>query len=465
MRGDRCHPFFISWEIPRISYYIKCFARMSTRTIKKDLNRVVGDMSMSRLWEVCNIYLAEGTEESYLALRTLLNAKENEAEIQESNELIVMWVASAIWALEQQIYGKTTIYVGCTCVEEVVQKYQYAKFVFRRIEQLLSGDICIQGIRELLQMEMSMASFFYIIKKEVRKSYQTMLLCAAYLESLGEKVRRDELLQWVQSSEFVEYEKESLEVAQAEQVPEMLYNEESQEEKAEYVGDSIKVAQENKNEHKFCFIVCTNNQLFLEECFLYISQLILPSGYEIETLTVWEAESMCAGYNEGMEASDALYKIYLHQDVFITNKYFLYDILKVYNADAAIGLIGMVGCEALPDSGVMWETKRIGSLYNAANVDTTVMENAIVPLEYGYKIVEAVDGLIMITNRDIPFRADLFDGWDFYDASACMEFRKRGYKVVVAGQKEPWCIHDCGKANLNDYERNRKIFVSEYFAK
>ena len=29
--------------------------------------------------------------------------------------------------------------------------------------------------------------------------------------------------------------------------------------------------------------------------------------------------------------------------------------------------------------------------------------------------VEGVDGLLMATQYDIPWREDLFDGWDFYD--------------------------------------------------
>ena len=72
------------------------------------------------------------------------------------------------------------------------------------------------------------------------------------------------------------------------------------------------------------------------------------------------------------------------------------------------------------------------------------------------------DGLIMVTQYDLPWREDLFQGWHFYDVSQCLEFEKAGYKVGVIKQISPWCLHDCGKVNGTGYEDNRKIFVQHY---
>ncbi len=73
------------------------------------------------------------------------------------------------------------------------------------------------------------------------------------------------------------------------------------------------------NDHKFCFIICTNNDLLLGEALHYIDHLEIPDGYEVDLLTVNDASSMTEGYNEAMTTSDAKYKIYMHQDVFILN--------------------------------------------------------------------------------------------------------------------------------------------------
>lgn len=76
--------------------------------------------------------------------------------------------------------------------------------------------------------------------------------------------------------------------------------------------------------------------------------------------------------------------------------------------------------------------------------------------------VEAIDGLLMATQYDIPWREDLFDKWDFYDVSQTQEFIRKGYKVVVPNTGKPWVIHDDGFVNLKNYYEERKKFVKEY---
>ena len=98
-----------------------------------------------------------------------------------------------------------------------------------------------------------------------------------------------------------------------------------------------------QNEKKICFIACVNNEVFWQECLLYIDQLVIPKGYEVDVLAVWDARSIAAGYNEGMQATDAKYKIYLHQDTFITDKYFLQELIDIFAIDKKIGMVGMVG--------------------------------------------------------------------------------------------------------------------------
>ena len=113
---------------------------------------------------------------------------------------------------------------------------------------------------------------------------------------------------------------------------------------------------ENK---KFCFIICTDNPVFLEECVHYLQHLAVPKGYDMDLLTVKDAVSMALGYQEAMEQSDAKYKIYMHQDVFILNRNFLADLLAVFEDDPEIGMIGMVGYEKMSGDGIMWHQKRI----------------------------------------------------------------------------------------------------------
>lgn len=213
------------------------------------------------------------------------------------------------------------------------------------------------------------------------------------------------------------------------------------------------------NDRKICFIICSSDALYTEECLYYIHHLRIPEGYEIEVLTVENAVSMAAGYNEGMQASDARYKVYLHQDVFIVNHDFIQDVLDLFQADEQIGMIGMIGVDKLPASGIMWEAQRCGAIFVPAYRHDDV-------LQFGNETAveaEAIDGLMMITQYDIPWREDLFDKWDFYDCSQSQEFIRRGYKVIVPALRKPWCMHDSVLANLSVYDEERMKFLQEYF--
>ncbi|CBL07973.1 glycosyltransferase family protein [Roseburia intestinalis] len=211
---------------------------------------------------------------------------------------------------------------------------------------------------------------------------------------------------------------------------------------------------------KICFIMCVNDELYEEECIRYIKRLHVPEEYEVQQLSVLGAKSMADGYNEAMQQTDAKYKVFLHQDVFIVYKNFIRDLLWIFDQDKEIGMIGMVGSPVMPAEGVMWADDRIGSLFtsNIKQAGPALIGQVKMP----YEQVEAIDGLLMATQADLPWREDIFDGWDFYDVSQSMEFRKKGYKVVVPHMEIPWCLHDDGYVNLERYFKWRDVFLKEY---
>ena len=217
------------------------------------------------------------------------------------------------------------------------------------------------------------------------------------------------------------------------------------------------------NDKKICFIICFNNRQYLDECLLYLSLLTVPEGYETEVLTIQDAVSITAGYNEGMNASDAKYKIYLHQDTLIVKKNFLERIIKIFLQDRAIGMIGMVGAPKLSKDGVMWHKERCGNFYRLDEFQNKgLREIGINKIEKGWRQVEVVDGLLIATQYDLPWLEDILKGWDFYDVSQCMEFRRKGYKIVVPAQEQTWTIHACGAPSFWNYEKNRQIVLREY---
>ena len=237
------------------------------------------------------------------------------------------------------------------------------------------------------------------------------------------------------------------------QVPDLLFWSEQ-----ESSGAGGKVFQGRK----IAFITCVNKPEIYEEALLYMKQLRLPEGMEAEFISIEGARSMCGGYNQGMAGTDADYKVYVHQDTLIVNKNFVFNLLKLFS-DKSIGIVGMIGARKLPASGVWWDAMRTyGKVLHACEpecvVETACMEPPVEWLE-----VEALDGLLLATAVDVPWREDLFDGWHFYDVSMCKEIQRLGYKAAVPRQDDFWCIH-CPKEKPLDgtYKFYQRRFLREY---
>ncbi len=211
-------------------------------------------------------------------------------------------------------------------------------------------------------------------------------------------------------------------------------------------------------EHKIAIIICANDEAELNECFYYLGKLNIPHGFELEVLTISDATSMAAGYQEGMESSDAKYKIYIHQDTRLVYENILTDIIDIFCQDETIGMIGCIGAKKLPEDAYAVNAWDVGKVYHNYKPRKLIKEEkADEVIE-----VEAIDGLFIATQYDINWRSDIFDGWDFYDISQCQEFIRQGKKVVIPYQKEIWCYHDNKSSSMKNYNKYRELFLQEY---
>jgi len=216
------------------------------------------------------------------------------------------------------------------------------------------------------------------------------------------------------------------------------------------------------NENKIAFITAVNDNDMYQKSLSYINKLQIPEGIEIQIIPIPNAKSITSAYNEAMYKSDSKYKVYLHQDVYIQNVNFINDILNIFKADENIGLIGMVGAKVIPVSGIWWEDHwKVGKVFDSHKGFMELLNfNEVNDL---YSEVKGIDGLIMITQYDLTWREDIFDGWHFYDMPQSIEFHRKGYKVVVPNQQTAWCIHDCGIVNTsNEFEKYRNEFLDNY---
>ncbi len=220
----------------------------------------------------------------------------------------------------------------------------------------------------------------------------------------------------------------------------------------------------NGQAQAICFITCCNNEYEYQEMLSWIERLWIPEEISVETIKINAATSMCSGYNEAMRACNAKYKVYLHQDIRILNPFFIFDIIDTFQRNPGSGMIGMMGSETIPDSGIMWQSKRYGAVvhseFNADSIAETIHECSL--YDSGDFSAVLVDGFLIATCIDIPWREDLFKGWDFYDASQSQEYIKKGYSIIVPPQEVAWCLHDFGQINWSEYDNSRQIFVNEY---
>ena len=219
--------------------------------------------------------------------------------------------------------------------------------------------------------------------------------------------------------------------------------------------------QKNLNNKKIAFILAVNNELYYEECLWYLQQLTVPTGYETDIIAVREAKSMAEAYNAAMESSDAKYKVYLHQDVFIYYRDIIVDIIKIFEVDNKLGLIGVLGGRKIPKNAVAWNAWDCGHVYANYYKNASILK-CYQDKNLPYVEVEAIDGMLMATQYDIKWREDLELGWDFYDVTQSLEFKRNGYKIGIPYQETPWCMHDCGWSKLHSYEKARKVVLENY---
>lgn len=212
---------------------------------------------------------------------------------------------------------------------------------------------------------------------------------------------------------------------------------------------------------QICFVSCVNDETLYAKSIAHIKKLHIPNEFELEFIGIRNAASMAQGYNEAINMTQAKYKVYLHQDVLIINPFFVIELLKAFENDSMLGILGMIGSKTLPESGIWWESqKKAGKTMDShtGRLELLDFETSAMKVEQ----VRVVDGLLMATQYDLRWREDLFTGWHFYDISQCLEFEKARLKVGIPFQKVVWCVHNCGFVDLKEYEGYRNVFLREY---
>lgn len=208
---------------------------------------------------------------------------------------------------------------------------------------------------------------------------------------------------------------------------------------------------------KIAFIICVNDEVYFSECLFYIGRLHVPEGYEIEIYPLRGAKSIYEAYQQAMEQSDAEYKIYMHQDVFLVCPDMLKYLQQMFERHPRAGIAGVIGAGSISQDRKFFRSWDLGNVMGCS--EKKAFHNELYKEESKAVIL---DGMFLMTRMDVDWRKDVLSGWDFYDISQSLEYWNRGYEIWIPAQHEPWCIHDCGYLNLTRYDEAQEEFLKVY---
>ena len=212
--------------------------------------------------------------------------------------------------------------------------------------------------------------------------------------------------------------------------------------------------------NKILFIIHKENEDHYAACIKSIQELEMPQGMTSEILS-WtqnDANANCSQlYNSIIKGNDAKYKIYLPDTTCFIYEKALLDIVKIFESDYEIGMLGVCGAKSLPISGQWQESDtKVGSKYILQDDGSVLEKKYSVPSDV-CENVQCISQIMLATQYDIPWH-ELADT-DCYAAAHSFEFGRQGYKVVVPQQKITWCLSMAQEDRLLG---NNKNMLHEY---
>lgn len=191
-------------------------------------------------------------------------------------------------------------------------------------------------------------------------------------------------------------------------------------------------------------------------CIDSIKKLRIPDGLAATCIRVPDAAGFSSAAQQGMLASDAKYKVYVHETVRLEREDFLASVIEAFSSDKSLGLLGVIGTKCLYGRAADWGLSPVGSLRVRETGETHFFERdrkAPVP-------VAALFGGVVATQYDVPWRTGLFRSEKFSLLSAALEHRRMGFTASVLPQRAVWAsvLSDTARMDFSDED----VFRAEY---
>lgn len=194
-------------------------------------------------------------------------------------------------------------------------------------------------------------------------------------------------------------------------------------------------------ENKIFFIIIGSDQWVISENLRYINEIVIPEGMSAEYIVVPEGEILSQTLENAMLQSDAKYKVYLDQNVFIIDKEFLVKADKIFSEYPDIAMLGSCGFYKKDDQSEM-EVKG-HYIYMGNDSATSYVKEIGKEEKSGIIEVMALDRHFMMTSVDTFWNGDNAN----FNIVKSVELRRKKYKTVIFVDDNPTVIFDNGILN------------------
>ncbi len=190
-------------------------------------------------------------------------------------------------------------------------------------------------------------------------------------------------------------------------------------------------------------------------CIEALRALNVPTGFDTELVIIKVSKSIAADRQQGMLCCHADYKIYLEDNAIILDENFICKMIEIFNTNKEIGLLGAIGTNIVPTSGIAISSSRlIGEIFDdqghkvAGNKFTSLKQN-----------VKAIIGALMATQYDLDWPTD-YNSEFFYDTAYSLEYQRNGYKCAVLNMSTPliWKGYDTPQP----LPKEQNLFLDKY---
>ncbi len=190
-------------------------------------------------------------------------------------------------------------------------------------------------------------------------------------------------------------------------------------------------------------------------CIEALRALKIPIGFTTELVTIEASDSIAADRQQGMICCHADYKVYLEDNAIILDDNFIFKIIDIFTTNKEIGLLGAIGTNIVPTSGVAISSSNlIGEIYD--DQGRKVAGNPPPPSQ---QEVKAIIGVVMATQYDLEWPTD-YNSEFFYDTAYSLEYQRHSYKCAVLTMSSPliWKGYD----TPHPPPKEQNLFLDKY---